>query len=270
MTQDISLWSPVIIASLAVPRTCQQERYFAVSPYYKRVDDIKVRIRNPQTEQLGKSLETRMNLEIIVVLEESDGRTVLISRPEIIKERLSFAEFDRLPQSGEGEVGYITRIQDLNWNGELRDNQIIINYSVSYMVFVVQEQVVRLYAEEEMHNTDPAQSHDLQAVDKETAPEDKLNDKLIHKLYRYERDILGLQRAIKKTEERNALLNRELNGTQKLVQTLRDAVTRKDLLICHYENQPYSPGQKIKPLPEMNGAEPKLGQRLRRMFMSNQ
>lgn len=269
MNKDISLWSPVIIASLTVPRTCQQERHLTVSPFYKHVDDIKVRIRKPSTEQQGKSLETRMNLEIIILLEESDGRTVLISRPEIIKERLSFAEFDRLPQPGEGEVAYITQIQDLNWNGELQDNEIIISYSLSYMIFAVREQVVRLYAEDEVKNNDLEQSSYLQNVNEEIAEENQVNENLKHKLFLYERDMLSLQRAIKKTEERNAVLNRELNGTQKIVQTLRDAVTRKDLLICHYENQLYSPGQKFKPLPAMNGAEPKLGQRLRRMFMSS-
>lgn len=269
MNQDISLWSPVIIASLTVPRTCQQERHFTVSPFYRRVDDIKVRIRKPCTEQQGKSLETRMNLEIIVLLEEADGRTVLISRPEIIKERLNFEEFDRFPLPAEGEVAYITQIQDLTWNGDLQDNEIIINYSISYMIFAVREQVVRLYAEDEAKNTDLEQSHDLQEVKAEPAEEEKVNENLKHKLFLYERDMLSLQRAIKKTEERNAVLNRELNGTQKLVQTLREAVTRKDLLICHYENQPYSPGQKLKPLPAMSGIEPKLGQRLRRMFMSS-
>lgn len=268
MNQDISLWSPVIIAALTAPRTCRQERHLTVSPFYKRVDDVKVRIRNPQTERQGKSLETRMNLEIVALLEESDGRTVLISRPEIIKERLSFEEFDRIPLPEEGEVAYITQIQDLNWTEDLQDDEIIVKFTVSYLIFAVREQVVRLHAEEEVNNSDSEQPHNLQQVPDEIREEEKVNEKLTHKLFLYERDMISLQRAIKKTEERNAILNRELNGTQKLVETLREAVTRKDLLICHYENQPYSPGRKIKPLPDMSGAESNLGKRLRRMFMS--
>ncbi len=267
MNQDISLWTSVIIASLKMPRTSQQERHFTVSPFYKRVEDIKVRIRNPRTEQQGKSLETRMNLEIIVLLEETDGRTVLISRPEIVKERVSFGEFDRLPQLEEGEVEYITQIQDLNWDGELQDNEIVINYSLSYMIFAVREQMVRLFAEDEVKSSDLKPSLDLQETLEETSGEEKFRDDIKHQLFLYERDMLSLQRAIKKTEERNAVLNRELNGTQILVQTLREAITRKDLLICHYENQTYPAGG--KPLPDMIGAQPKLGQRLRRMFMSS-
>ena len=267
MNQDISLWTSVIIASLKTPRTSQQERHLTVSSFYNRVEDIKVRIRNPRTEQQGKSLETRMNLEIIVLLEETDGRTVLISRPEIIKERVSFGEFDRLPQLEEGEVEYITQIQDLNWDGELQDNKIVIKFSLSYMIFAVREQMVRLYAEDEVKSSDLKPSLDLQETLEETSGEEKVRDDIKHKLFLYERDMLSLQRAIKKTEERNAVLNRELNGTQKLVQTLRDAITRKDLLICHYENQTYSVGSKAQPA--MIEAEPKLGQRLRRMFMSS-
>ena len=267
MNQDISLWTSVIIASLKNPRTSQQERHLTVSPFYKRVEDIKVRIRNPRTEQQGKSLETRMNLEIIVLLEETDGRTVLISRPEIIKERVSFGEFDRLPQLEERDVEYITQIQDLNWDGELRDNEIVINYSLSYMIFAVREQIVRLFAEDDVKSSDLEPSLDLQENLEETAGEEKFREDIRHKLFLYERDMLSLQRAIKKTEERNAVLNRELNGTQILVQTLRDAITRKDLLICRYENRTYSAGG--NPQPAIIGAEPKLGQRLRRMFMSS-
>ena len=267
MNQDISLWTSVIIASLKTPRTSLQERHLSVSPFYKRVEDIKVRIRNPRTEQQGKSLETRMNLEIIVLLEETDGRTVLISRPEIVKERVSFGEFDRFPQLEEGEVEYITQIQELNWDGELQDNEIVINYSLSYMIFAVREQMVRLFAEDNVKSNDLEASLDLQETTEETSEEDKISEDMKHKLFLYERDMLSLQRAIKKTEERNAVLNRELNGTQILVQTLRDAITRKDLLICHYENQTYPAG--VKPLPDLIGAQPKLGQRLRRMFMSS-
>ena len=267
MNQDISLWSPVIIASLASPHTCQQERHYTVGPFYKRVEDIKVKIRNPRTEQQGKSLETRMKLEIIVLLEHSDGRTVLISRPEIIKERLSFGEFDQLARLDEGEVGYITQIQDLNWDGKMQNNEIIITYSLSYKVFAVREQVVRLYAEDEVKSSDLEESHDPKETKEEILGEDKSNGNWKHKLFLYERDMLSLKHAIKKAEERNAVLSRELNGTQKLVQTLQDAVTHKDLLICSYENQQNRAREKILPLFNRGDEEFKLGQRIKRMFM---
>jgi len=267
MNQDISLWTPVIIASLTTPRTCRQERHLTVGPFYKRIEDIKVRIRKTQTERQGKTLETLIKLEIIVLMEESDGRTVLISRPEIIRERVSFGEFDRLPPLEEGETGYITQVQNLNWEGDQQDNEIIINYSLSYIIFAVREQMVRLYADDDMKSAEMEQGHDIQVLPEEISGGEEVNQDIMHKLFLYEKDMLGLRRAIKKTEERNALLSRELNGTQKLVQTLRDAVTRKDLLICHYENQAQSAG--VKPQPAMHGPDPKLGERLRRMFMSS-
>lgn len=265
MNQDISLWTPVVEGSLAIPHTCRKECSFTVGQSCKRIEDIKVRIRNIQTEPHGKYLETIIRLEIVVLLEEYDGRTVLVSRPEIIKERLSFAEFDRAPATAEQVTGYITKIKELNWDGDQQADHVTISYSLSYMVLAVREQLVRLYAENEVNQLEIEPVEAVRVPARETTHLEEVNAELKHRLFLYEKDILGLRRAIKKTEERNAILNRELSGIQKLVQTLRDAVTRKDLLICHYENQDRL--GEVKSLSDISSIEPKLGQRLKRMFM---
>lgn len=267
MNQDISLWTPVVEGSLTTPHICRKECNVAVGRSCQRIEDIKVRILNMQTEQHGKHLETIIRLETVVLLEDYDGRTVLVSRPDTIQERLSFAEFDRTPPATEQEIGYITKMKELHWDGDQQAENVIINYCLSYMVFAVREQMVRLYAENELKDmgTEPDQA--LQVPEWETAPLERTNEALRHRLFLYEKDILGLRRAIKKTEERNAMLSRELSGVQKLVQTLRDAVTRKDLLICQYENQGRTAEDKY--FPGISGLEPKLGQRLKRMFMGS-
>ncbi|MEA4924779.1 MAG: hypothetical protein VB084_05645 [Syntrophomonadaceae bacterium] len=265
MNRDISLWTPVVVSSLTAPHICSKKCNFTVGPFYKRIEDIKVRIRNIQTEKHGKYLEIITKLETVILLEDMDGRTVLISRPETIKERLGFEEFDRMPQAMEPEISYITKIQKLNWDADHHDNEVNLNYFINYMILAVREQLVRLYPENEFNEAGIEPVQVTEAPLPEVNRLEKINEDLKHKLFLYEKDMLGLKRAIKKTEEQNAMLHRELSGVQQLVQTLRDAVTRKDLLICQYENRAHLAAD--KPLPGINGIEPKLGQLLKRMFM---
>lgn len=265
MKQDISLWSPVIIASLSVPHKCRQESRYPVGPLYKRLEDIKIKIRDARTEPKGKSLETRVKLEIIILLEDLDGKMALFSRPEIIKQQLSLGELDQPVRVDEEEPGYITRIHDLSWDGGLQDNDVIINYSLSYIIFAVREQVVKLYAEDEIDYSRVERDCDRQAYRGEAAAENESDENWKKKIFLYERDILSLQHAVKKAEERNAVLNRELTGTQQLLHKLQDAVTRKDLLISHYENHSAIQERKNKPLPAFTNT---VGQRLKRMFIS--
>lgn len=266
MKQDISLWSPVIVASLAAPHKYQKEHRYPVGPLYKRIEDIKLKIRNPCTEQRGRLLETRMKLEVIILAEDQEGKMILLSHPEIIKLRLSMGELCPAPAE-EKETGYITRVQDLSWDGMLEDSEIIINYSLSYMIMAIREQVVKLYTEDDRDNSRAEQEdYDRQTAREDTAAANDSNDKLKKKIFLYERDMLSLQHAIKKAEERNAVLNRELNGTRQLLQKLQDAITRKDLLISHYENYPGLKEQKPKPLPAITNT---VGQRLKRMFVSS-
>jgi hypothetical protein len=274
--QDICLWSPVIVASLATPRICQRKSRFRTDQIFKRMEDIKVKIKNPRAEWQGKILEVRMNLEIIALLEDQTGHTQLISRQEIIKDRVVLREFDR-PLEQEKDAVFIVQIQDLKWDGDLQGNELIISYSLSYMLFAAREQVVKLYSDEEMEFSNEEQENDWQGIetgiDTEIDTEiDRVrndNEILHRKLFLYERDLMSLQRGIKKVESRNVALSLELNGTREREKKLRDAITRKDLLICRYENPQNEARKKLLPLPSMGDEEFKLGQRIKRMFMNS-
>jgi len=270
VTQDIRLWSPVIIASLAAPRVCQRESRFGTDQIVKRMEDIRVKTKNPRAAWQGKILEARVTLEIIALLEDRAGHTQLISRQEIIKDRVAIEEFDR-PFEPEKDVGFIIQIQDLKWDGEMQGNELIISYSLSYVIFAVREQVVKLYADEEMEFSSEEQENDLQGMEMEMEIDRVRNDneRLSHKLYLYERDLMSLQRGIKKAEDRNIALSSELSGARELVGKLRDAITRKDLLICRYENPQNETRKKILPLLATGEEEYKLGQRIRRMLINS-
>ncbi len=268
MKQDIRLWSPVILASLAVPRICQRESRLGTDQIFKRMEDIKVKIKNPRAEWQGKILEARMNLEIIALMEDQAGHTQLISRQEIIKDRVALGEFDRLVEQ-ERDVGFIIQIQDLKWDGEMQGNELIIRYSLNYVIFAAREQVVNLNANEEMEFSNAKQENDWQSMETEIDRVRNDNERLNRKLFLYERDLMSLQRGIKKAENRNLALSSELSGARELVEKLRDAITRKDLQICRYENPQNETHKKILPLIAMGDEEFKLGQRIKRMLMNS-
>lgn len=267
MNQDIFLWSPVIISGLKSPMTCQQEQRYRNDQMFEHIDDIKVKVRNLQAERQGKMVEVRISLETIVIVEDAQGHTQLISRQEIIKDRLEFNKFDR-PLEPDEKIGYIIQIQDLKWDGELHDDEMRISYSLKYMIFAAIEQAVKVYVDKEQESYSQEKANESQTIEMEIEKIRNDNARLYQKLYLYERDIISLQRSIKKVEGRNAALSKELNITQELIQKLRDSITRKDLLICGYENNQNNIREKILPIPLGLGEE-KIGERIKRMFMNS-
>ncbi len=275
MTQDISLWSPVVLASLASPRVCQRESRFGTDHLFKRLDDIKLKLKNPRTEWQGKALEARLHLEIIALLEDQAGYTQLISRQEIIRERIAPGDFDQSIESINDAV-FVIQVQELKWDGEMQGNELVLRYSIKYMILAVQEQVVKLYSDEEVQYNSNGDQGDSSSPEIEIANQLALeidrvrndNEKLNRKLFLYERDLMSLQRGIKKAESRNVALSSELSGARELVEKLRTAITRKDLQICTYENPP-SEAKKVLPFPGLSNEEFKLGQKIKRILMNN-
>jgi hypothetical protein len=265
--QDICLWSPVIVASLATPRICQRESRFRTDQIFKRIEDIKVKIKNHRAEWQDKILAARINLEIIALLEDQGGYTQLISHQETIKDHVAIGEFDR-PLKQEKDAVFIVQIQDLKWDGDLQGNELIISYYLSYVLFVAREQVVKLYSDEEMEFSNEEQENDCQGIGTEIDRVCNDNETLHRQLFLYERDLMSLQQGIKKVENRNVALSLELKGTRELVEKLREAITRKDLLICRYENPQNEARKKMLSLPPRGDEEFKLGQRIKRMFIN--
>jgi hypothetical protein len=266
VNQNISLWSQVILASLLVPRNFQQESRYRNSEMVKRIEDIKVRIKHPRAQRQGRGVEARFNLEIIALVEDFQGRSQVFSRQEVIKDRLELGDFDH-PLEADKELNYIVQIHDLKWDGEMKGQELIINYDFSYMLYSAQEQVVKLFADEEMRIIE---QEDLREMETEIDRVRNDNELLNRKLFLYERDITSLRRGIKKVEDRNTFLKRELNGYQELIENLREAITRKDLLICNYENHKNGAHAKIFPMFTSGAEESTVGKSIKRMFLNGE
>ncbi|MDD4801367.1 MAG: hypothetical protein PHF24_00295 [Syntrophomonas sp.] len=264
MKQDIRLWSPVIVASLIVPRICQRESRFETNQLFNRMEDIKIKIKNPRTDWQGKALVSLVNLEIIAIMEDQSGYSQLISRQEILKDRIYIEEFD---QQIKKDMKFIISIQDLSWDGEIEKSELKINYYLSYMIYAVREQVVDLFAAEELELSPAEQRDELLGMELDRVRDD--NERLNRKLFLYEKDLISLKRGIKKAEDRSLALSMELSGTKELADKLQEAITRKDLLLCSYENSRLENRSKVLPMLAMNHEEVNLGKKIKQMFMNS-
>jgi septal ring factor EnvC (AmiA/AmiB activator) len=213
-------------------------------------------------------LEARVNLGIIALLEDKNGCTQPIDRQEIVKERILSSEFDP-PLEQEKNTEFIIQVQDLKWDGDTQENELIISYSLSYMIYAVREQVVPLYGDEQETLNRRELANDLPNLESEIERIRDDNERLTRQLCIYERDLMSLKRGIKKAETRNVVLSSELNGARELVEKLRDAITRKDILICHYQNPQNENRKRISPLLSIVDEEFKLGRKIKRMLMNS-
>jgi len=262
------IWSPVIIASLAAPHVSRQEYRYKSDQMLKRIEDIKVKIKNPRAERQGKMVEARIKLEIIALVEDYQGRTQVINRPETIKERVPLTDFDGYPGQ-DGESTYIVQVSDLKWDAEMENNELNVSCSLQYLILAAREQIVVLNRDE---NPEDSQGKaDDEHLDLQLEIERLRHDKHImaHKLFLYERDLLSLQRGIRKAETRNAAISKELGGYQEMVEKLRAAITRKDLIICSYENSHPETPARVLPFPSRGDVDNNLGQRIKRMFLNS-
>lgn len=290
MDPGISIWSPVIISSLIAPRTCRQIRRHKIDFPYKDIHDPKIKNIRTQVERKGKMAEVRINMELVAMAEDEEGRMSIISRSELIKERLNLREFDRtLPI--DKDIQLIMRLQDLKWDGELYKNELIINYSISYTIIAVEEQVVKLYrTEESIHEpvsshesaataelydeTQPMAGHEEQDMDRTAVIEvDRMrndNEELTRQLHFYEMDLMSLRHGIKKAEQRNIELGRELKVTRETVRQLQETISRQDLLLCKYKNHSLNNSGEKASVTTVNKSELPLGRRIKRMFMNSE
>lgn len=262
MAEDISLWTHVIVAHLPVPHTCRQACSFSLDIDFNRIDDIRVKTKHWEATRRSKYVEASIMLEIIVLFEDSQHNTSIISQPYLIKERIDWAEVDK--ESLTKDVSYVLQIEDFKWDADLINNEIVVKFTVTYTVNEIREQAVRLHMGSQA--ADEQESHaDRAAI--ELRKMQSVNDNLMRRLGYYQKDVLSLQHGIKKVEERNAQLNRELNGTREKVQQLQEAITRKDLMISKYKL--CSPlNQQSEKLISSSEGDLKIGQRLKRLLLS--
>jgi len=267
VTQNVTIWSPVIVASLTSPRNDRYQRSYPMDLNYKRIEDIKVRIKSCQVKVQGKSVETRIELELLCLLEDFEGSSRFVNREEIFKEQISLRDFDQIPNSQLG-LRYIVDILELVWDGDILQQNLNINYDLRYNLLASREQLVQIQIapdEESQLANKAAPIPDQWEGEWQQVNEE--NHKLRQQMYFYERDLFSLKRAIQKTEKQSNSLNRELGSYKDMVAELKEAIKRKDRLICSFENE-VRPTSIDSPTLPVN--EARLGHRIKKMFLSNQ
>lgn len=260
MYQGLAVWSPVIVAGLEHSRLYQCQSIYPLDNRYRRIENIKVRIKSHQAKVLGKSAELRVNLELICLLEDYRHQPCAIRKEEIFKDRVLLKEFKPVPDNPL-ELNYIADIEDLSWDADLKEENLIISYNLAYNLLATREQIVPIQAADEksLDIESEASLPDngrLEQISME-------NDKLRKQMYLYERDLGSLKRGLQKAQFHNNSMSKELNSYKQLVEELQEAVRRKEKI-------KYSP-ERVETLPAPPAPpELSLGKRIKQIFLNNQ
>lgn len=213
MNQAVSIWAPVVVSSFPAPKTYERQSIYPVDEGYRRIDDIKVTMNQCQVERRGKDLEIIIKLDILCVLENMRGKLEFIKKEEILRERVPLSVFGK--PIAKTDLEFILETQDLYWDGDLKRNEILINYYVTYIIRAVQKQVVELVKEHEPIDQMKDITDFIEKLEVRIEKLNQENSEMRQKIFCQERNILSLQRGIKNTEKQNYELIRQLQGKRK-------------------------------------------------------
>lgn len=268
MQQGVSLWCPVIVDRLPAPIRLRQEHRYDLGDRCERIDDIRVKILSASAIRQGKYVQAVIQLEAVILIEDRYGHTGILSRPVHIRERVNWPGMNK-SLLDDCWISFVLHMEKLQWDPEFLDAEITIRYEIDYTVYAVREQPVQIHMDQDEleRNVDPAGVG--KDVNDEMSRIQNENQALNRRLVHYQKDMLSLQHGIKKVEERNAQLFRELNGTREKVQQLQEAITRKDLLISRYQQIGGNGGRQDKVmLQPPKSTESRLGERIKKLIMS--
>ncbi len=269
MQRDISLWCPVIVDGLPAPIRWRQEQRYDLGERCERIDDIRVKTLSANAIGQGKYVQAVIQLEAVILIEDRNGNTGILSRPIRIRERVDWPGMNK-SLLDDRWISFVLQIENVQWDAEVLDAEIVIRYEIDYKVHAVREQPVRIHMDEDEveQNFLPVglgmdTSDEMNRIQSE-------NQALNRRLGYYQKDMLSLQHGIKKAEERNAQLHRELNRTREKVQQLQESITRKDLLISRYHQIGANGGRSDRAMSQPpKNSESGLGQRIRRLIISS-
>ena len=262
MQEKVTIWSSVIVAQLPEARICQQKSEFATSIKYRRIEELKTRISARQVKVEGKSVEIKVHVETLFILEDGHGNLHPYSRRDVIKERIPLAHFALSPDDCQ-DLSYIAEIRDFYGDAVLEGKNLVIIYYMAYMLLATREQMVTLQLESieaSQQNTVPLiQSNHIQ-----NEPLLAENIFLRRQLKLYETNLLSIKKSLQKAESYNAALSRELKilRSGKAVET----PTGKDA-------RPGGSGQRetarVIPIPTLEERRHQMGKRIKEFFINN-
>ena len=212
MQEKVTIWSSVIVAQLPEARICQQKSEFATSIKYRRVEELKTRISARQVKVEGKSVEIKVNVETLAILEDGHGNLHPYSRRDVIKERIPLAQF-ALRSDDCQDLSYIAEIRDFYGDAVLEGKNLVIIYYLAYMLLATREQMVTLQPE----SIKASQQNTVSFIQPSHIQNEPLlaeNINLRRQLKLYETNLLNIKKSLQKAESSNAALSRELKLLQ--------------------------------------------------------
>lgn len=236
MDSAFSVWSPVVIAELKNPRRYQREVLYQIDRGYSSMEDLRIKIKSSEAYIQGKSVETKIKMEVLFLVRDGTGHLELITREEIVRDRTPLVGFSN-SLNNHREAKFIININKISWEGGLIGRQLNAAYFIEYVLLAVKEQVVRLFANE---TTEDAQREALSAILHQLEEELDLvmeeKEELNNKIFFYERNINSLKQGFCKLENRNAALSRELNSYQEQLEQLQKQIYEKERRLMRLEN----------------------------------
>lgn len=266
MQQNLAIWCPVVITNLRSPRLLRQENKYQLAESYKRIEDLKVRIKTSQSQIRGKFVETKVGVAWICLLENSQGRLNSLRHEEVLIDRVSLQYFKQLTEYND-ELRYIQDINSFSWDAELKDGLLIIKYELSYMLMGTKERLVLVETGNEQVNICANISPNTVPADGQADERMQENFNLRRQLHFYEVNLSSLKKGIQKAEMDKYALNTELKNYKNTVEELRDAIVDKDRIINSFVNR--IPRESDAPKSWTVYEPNKLGQRIKKIFIDN-
>ncbi|HOB11868.1 MAG TPA: hypothetical protein PLM20_05600 [Syntrophomonadaceae bacterium] len=268
MGQALAIWSPVVVSKLDQPYHLQSHYNCALDQLFRSIEDLKIKVRTAVVRAQGLAVETLLRLDILCLVEDINGQLHLISREETVRNRIPLAEFS--PEiRRENELKYVLDIHNIDCQGELRNQELHLDYFIDYMIIATRDQLVQLTAAESTEGQHSLREA-LMQLQAEVSRVENENRELRRRIYFYERDISSLKKGIRKAEISNSRLQQELNRYQEMIEQLQSLVRDKERRLQNLENPYYSSAAKAHREQESSPEEElPLGTRIKRLFVNN-
>mgnify|MGYP000892591470 CR=1 FL=1 len=148
MQQELRIWSPVVVASWPGIRLFRMQACYPLNGEFEAIEYMRLKTGNTQVICHGKTVEVAIEVEILSLMKEAGGNSRLLNRKDTLRDRLPLQEFRPLVQS-EQDVDFIIDIKKIDWDGNIREQEILVTYYIDYCIFGVKEQVVSLLIRED-------------------------------------------------------------------------------------------------------------------------
>lgn len=266
MQSAVSIWSPVVVGQLRNPRQYKGEAHLPLHKLHRSVEDLKIKVRNLAVAVMGMAVEARMDIEILCLVADGQGELQLIKHVETIRERIPLLEFNEAFMP-EGDNHFFLQIKNLAWEGDMPGGQEVrIAYFIDYTVMATREQVVVLRSAEAGEVKGESLHEALRKLEEEVARVQLENQELHRQIFYHVRNISSLKKGLQKAENRNALLNRELDQYRQLTEKLQQKLARDTKSSARHPEAFPAPRQLH---PQAEEADASLGSRIKKLYLNS-